>query len=373
MRLGEILTNRGLIDDRQLSEALEAQVIYGGHLGTCLIELGAIDERQLGEVLAEVSGLEVAGPDVFRDIPLWVIESIPARLAEKHQVVPFHRHDRNLDVALIDPKDLRVLDELAFASGCKIKAWVAPEVRIFQALERYYDVPRRLRYVQLCRQLDSGSANLSLVHGLEAQEQVLKLARSAAQTLATADASAPASAALSGDDAPTEASTLDELDGEIERVTELLCRVKSEDQVAGLALEFVMQGVERSLLFAVKSAEASIWRSRGFDRPLEANGAPSFSITGEPLFGLLLGNTHYRGPLPEGGPFHRFYEALAVEPPGELLLIPIHVEDRLVAMFYGDSAERGGIRGQTETFCRLIRKTGLALHLARIKQRLRAI
>src|SRR6185436_16473348 len=61
-----------------------------------------------------------------------------------------------LDVAMIDPKIPKALEELREASGFAIRSWIAPEVRIFEAMERYYDVPRRVRYVTLCRTLDRG-------------------------------------------------------------------------------------------------------------------------------------------------------------------------------------------------------------------------
>ncbi len=55
MRLGEALVQKGFITEAQLQEALKAQLIYGGHLGTCLIEFGFVKESQLGRVLAEIS------------------------------------------------------------------------------------------------------------------------------------------------------------------------------------------------------------------------------------------------------------------------------------------------------------------------------
>ena len=69
MMLGESLIERGLITESQLREALHAQLIFGGHLGTCLIELGHVSERQLGHVLAELFDVHYAYPEMFLDIP----------------------------------------------------------------------------------------------------------------------------------------------------------------------------------------------------------------------------------------------------------------------------------------------------------------
>jgi len=362
MKLGEILVSRGLISAAQLSEALEAQIIFGGHLGTCLIEAGCIDERSLGAVLAEACGLPVAGPESFHEIPRWVVESISPEMAERHKVVPIRRDDRELEVAMIDPMDLRVLDELKFASGCSIGTWIAPEARIYQALERYYDVPRRQRYVTLCRQLDEQAAERSGVSCITHETSEWEPVQAIQAQVAIAAASQTAEAD----------SLVSELEQDLGRVTDLLCRVKSEKQVAELALDFVCRGMPRSILFRVKSSTATIWSSRGFRPPLELD-ASTFSVADDPLFRSVRGSDHYRGPLAEENRHGALYEAMGSNAPAELLLVPVHVEDRLIAMFYGDSGARPEIRGDTDTYRRMAQKLGLALYLVRIKQRIRAI
>ena len=161
MRLGEFFVNKGLINPKQLEEALRGQLIFGGHLGTCLIEMGYIDEHTLGRTLAELFGVDYAPPHFLNDIPKSVIDLLPRRLAEKLHAVPFERKDKSLHVAMIDPKNLPALDELAFATGHRINPWVSPEARIFQVLERYYEVPRRQRYITVCQDMDRPGAEKS--------------------------------------------------------------------------------------------------------------------------------------------------------------------------------------------------------------------
>jgi hypothetical protein len=153
MKLGEILIRKGLIEQAQLKEALDAQLIFGGHLGTCLMELGYVTEQNLATVLGEAHEVGVAPAGWYENIPKFVT-SVDDRLAERHLAIPFRLQDRQIDVAMVNPKDLMARDELSFASGYKIRSLVAPEARVFQALERYYDIPRRLRYVTLCKQID---------------------------------------------------------------------------------------------------------------------------------------------------------------------------------------------------------------------------
>ena len=158
MKLGEFFIRKGIINQAQLEEALRAQLIFGGHLGTCLMELGFLEEHTLGEALAEVFNVGYAPPSLFENVPKAVISLLSTRLVEKHHAVPFEHAHRLLHVAMIDPKNLPALDEISFATGCKIRPWVSPEARIFQVMERYYDIPRRQRYIAVCQGMDGAQA-----------------------------------------------------------------------------------------------------------------------------------------------------------------------------------------------------------------------
>lgn len=158
MRLGEYFIQKGIITKPQLEQALRAQLIFGGHLGTCLMEMGLVDEQLLGESLASIFGVRYAPPGLFADIPRSVIESMTQRLVEKYHAVPFERTNRMLHLAMIDPKNLPALDEISFATACKIEPWVAPEARIYQVMERYYDIPRRQRYIAVCQDMDGAAS-----------------------------------------------------------------------------------------------------------------------------------------------------------------------------------------------------------------------
>ncbi|MCI0672827.1 MAG: general secretion pathway protein GspE, partial [Myxococcaceae bacterium] len=54
MRLGDRLLAEKLITQEQLQEALAAQVVHGGRLGTNLVELGRLKEEDLARVLGQL-------------------------------------------------------------------------------------------------------------------------------------------------------------------------------------------------------------------------------------------------------------------------------------------------------------------------------
>jgi hypothetical protein len=149
LRLGEVLIQNGIINESQLKAALDAQLIYGGHLGTCLVELGFVEVDVLAKVLSDQFSVDPAERERILKIDPMVTGTLSASLVVKHKAIPFDLKERVLHVAMVDPKNLLALDELSFASGYRIEAWIAPEILVHRAMEHYYKVPRTLRHISL--------------------------------------------------------------------------------------------------------------------------------------------------------------------------------------------------------------------------------
>ena len=368
MKIGEILIQRGLITKTQLKEALDAQLIFGGNLGTCLMELGYLAERRLGAVLAEIFDVEYAAPEYFDSIPRAVTSALNARLVERHQCVPFRLQDKILDVAMTNPKDPLAKDELAFAAGFSVRPWVSPEARVFQAMERYYDIPRRLRYITLCKQID---------RNVPAEEATSPQARIEALREAVRGAASvtPPAAAQVSRRTGTVSSILDPDDESdpLHPFSQRLARAVGIDEVVEHSLESASIAVNRSMVFMVRQGVAFPWQANGIADQNGRWSTSSFGITSEPIFQLLNGDDLFHGPLPRQASYRRFYESLELDVPDEIILVPAHVDDRLVAIFYGDGGPNGRIRGEAETIRRLVRKMGLALGMIQLRQRLLSV
>lgn len=137
-KLGQLLVARGWITVQQLTRALQNQSIVGGRLGTCLIEIDALSEDYLLKGLSEQLGVPAATVDDLRRIPEEVLAFLPDKLARRCRAIPFRIEGSRLDLAMIDARNLACQDEIAFATGKRVKVHVAHELRILEALERYY-------------------------------------------------------------------------------------------------------------------------------------------------------------------------------------------------------------------------------------------
>jgi hypothetical protein len=145
IRLGEMLIKAGMITHTQLDEALKGQVIFGGRLGTNLIEMGVIGEEELARVLSEKLRVPCVDPDELMAVPDHLLSLVPRDMVERYKIVPLGVDGRRLRLVMADPSDLPAIDEIAFRTGFVIVPMVAPEIRLFMALEKYYGIRREVR------------------------------------------------------------------------------------------------------------------------------------------------------------------------------------------------------------------------------------
>ena len=152
MKIGELLLNQRLISREQLDEALRTQAFFGARLGTNLVELGFIDMEALTAALAQQLGVPGALKPHFDAIKPGAIQLLPKKFAEKYCAIPLglaKGSDRTLVVAFREPRDIAGVDEVAFATGKRVSPAIAPELRLFYYLEKYYGVRRKSRYLRL--------------------------------------------------------------------------------------------------------------------------------------------------------------------------------------------------------------------------------
>jgi MshEN domain len=152
-RLGVLLVRAGAVSEENVHRALAVQGFTGGRIGTLLLERGSVSEDDVGRALAEQHGCEYVPWRVLSAVPAPVIAALPAKFAIRHSAVPVEVGEGFVRIVLRDPSNLRILDELFFVTGKKIVPATAPEVRIYQALEKCYGERRSPRFAILAEKL----------------------------------------------------------------------------------------------------------------------------------------------------------------------------------------------------------------------------
>src|SRR5689334_11114599 len=140
-RLGQLLTELGVIDDHQLQSALGHQKQWGGKPGSVLVQKGFCKEPEVVAALSKHLGM----PQVKlaeANIDPRAIKFVSKQIAEKLHVFPYELSGSGrsevVTVAISDPTDLSAVDQLAFHTGKRIKPMLAGDGEIIAAIHSHY-------------------------------------------------------------------------------------------------------------------------------------------------------------------------------------------------------------------------------------------
>jgi type IV pilus assembly protein PilB len=136
-RLGEILIKRNFITPDQLKKALDEQKLKGGRLESNLIRLGYIKEDELLSFLSaqyRVPSVKISKMEINPG----VIKLVPSSVSKKYFIMPINRVGSKLTLAMADPSNIVVIDEIKFMTGFNVEPVVASETEIIDAIKKYY-------------------------------------------------------------------------------------------------------------------------------------------------------------------------------------------------------------------------------------------
>ena len=137
------MVETSVITEAQLQEALAAQRAKGGKLGSILLGLGYIQEEQLLAFLGQQCGVPYVKLAETPPPEPEVVAKVPEGMARQHILVPVAVHQdkklgARLQIAVADPLNVLVLDDLKVMTGMEIDAVLASEKDILEAIEKCY-------------------------------------------------------------------------------------------------------------------------------------------------------------------------------------------------------------------------------------------
>jgi type IV pilus assembly protein PilB len=132
--LGQVIKSLGIgVHEGMVQEALGVQKAEGGQIGQIMVRLGMITESQLSLALGKQAGLEVV--DLKRTPPdPALLARIDKEMAEMFGVCPVRMDGDVMIVAIANPSNLSVLDDLRFVLNCELRPAVAEEGQIREAI-----------------------------------------------------------------------------------------------------------------------------------------------------------------------------------------------------------------------------------------------
>ncbi|MEW6101075.1 MAG: ATPase, T2SS/T4P/T4SS family [Candidatus Omnitrophota bacterium] len=177
LRLGELLVKEGLITTSQLEKAISVQKQEGGRLGEVLVKLGVIKEDQMVAILGKQLNIPYfsLGTGMLKPaIDQGLERLIPQEFAIKNSVIPLSRTLRSLTIAMSDPLDIILIDNLRKLTGCEINPVIATKPDITKAIEDFYGKTAMFREA-VEASYDMSTVEVSPLEVEEAGDQELSL------------------------------------------------------------------------------------------------------------------------------------------------------------------------------------------------------
>ena len=355
-----------MITSSQLEEALKYQVLYGGKIGINLIEMGFIKEEDIARMLSRKFNLPFIGPEKLNYIPAGVIAQIPADLAARHSVVPIALERKRLTVAMANPTDLEVVDEIAFRTGLVILPVVTPELSLTHALKKYYKIERELRPAP--EKLEVVENQVRYVETFP-ESQAIPASHPAEEI--SDSKSTPESHLKLVEKSPKESSPLCD-DGilTLEAASKGLANIASRNDVATILIRFASQMFKRTALFMVRGESALGWVAnvegalvKNFDEfqiPLED---PSI------LKAIVDSKKSYVGPVPFSLLNSRIISSFGGTFQDSAILVPLNILGRVVAVLYVEG-ENAHSKEYFVELQQLVAKAAMALEILILKKKI---
>jgi type IV pilus assembly protein PilB len=139
MLTGDVFVQEGLITPEQLQLATEKQLEMGGDdpIARVMVEMGLISERDRVRCMGKVWGVPYV--DLASSHPTEeAVNLLSPQFAKRFKSIPIEVRDGKLVVAMGNPLDVFVIDELRMNTGYEIEPMIAVEEDILSALSEKY-------------------------------------------------------------------------------------------------------------------------------------------------------------------------------------------------------------------------------------------
>lgn len=357
IKLGELLVQNRLVTQHQLKEALHAQTIFGGKLGTNLVELGYVNEMDLAKLLSTQLGIPCVEAGDFDNLDRDALKVVPLDLVEKHSVMPLELEGRTLRLAMSDPTNFPSIDEISFATGLKIEPVVAPEILLVYAIEKYYDVPRSVRYIRaagmsqnLAETATAASAAMPKIEG--APEPTLTMGETQLDL-------GPTNEELAVDGFP------------IHQVVTQLVRSKHVSDILEVIRAFVSQDFNYAAVFLLNGEMAVGATHVGGKLGIEFFQEYSFPVnSSELLFKVYNTKEPFHGIPSISGVDHWYFSELGFPMDRLTLCIPVINNDQVTCIILASENKKGELLDMLDTYALLVKKLSYAFDLLVLKNQI---
>ena len=136
-QLGELLLERGIINQAQLEKALEFQKDKGGLIGQILVSLGFAKEEEIAQALTVQYGFPYLPLECY-EINIEAMKMIPENVAIQYNLVGIDKIGDLLTVAMSNPLNYQAVEDIEMLTKCKVQIFVSTMTDIAKAIKKNY-------------------------------------------------------------------------------------------------------------------------------------------------------------------------------------------------------------------------------------------
>jgi len=164
MLTGEVFVQEGLVSPAQLQLAVSKQVELGGHdpIARVMVDMGLITEKDRVRCMGKV--WEIPFIEIDEVVPREdALDMLSPQLAKRFKALPLGRDEFRLAVAMANPLDVFVIDELRMTTGLEIQPLIAVEEDLLKAINLHYktDVGQMEMIAGVVKEFDDFGIDLS--------------------------------------------------------------------------------------------------------------------------------------------------------------------------------------------------------------------
>ena len=136
-QLGELLSERGIINEAQLEKALKIQKEKGGLIGQILVMLSYAKEEEIAQALTVQYGFPYLPLENY-EINTEAIKLIPENVAIQYNLIAIDKIADLMTIAMSNPLNVQAVEDIELITKCKVQVFVSTMTDINNAIKKYY-------------------------------------------------------------------------------------------------------------------------------------------------------------------------------------------------------------------------------------------
>ena len=136
-QLGELLLERGIINEEQLNKALKTQKERGGLIGQVLVNLSYAKEEEIAQALTVQYGFPYLPLECY-EINVEAMRLIPQNVSEQYNLIAIDKIGDLLTIAMSNPLNVQAVEDIETLTKCNVQVFVSTMTDIANAITKYY-------------------------------------------------------------------------------------------------------------------------------------------------------------------------------------------------------------------------------------------